>query len=398
MHESTSTLVVITTGRPGYRQAAESLRLNIERWNPAVSRIDLLINYDVGFESAGAAAFTDPPPRPLAAGGCVHFAGPDFVRGAGWLDAAERPALESISPATGYGQKKNACLLFAVRHGYGRVLFWDDDEYALHMERVADTVRWTSTDVISAHALARADVSFGFCTGYISPIPDSLFLELDRNTRATLTEALQPINDAVNESTFFERSASFHVARAGEGTVAEVPETRGGKWISGGNVGLRCAAIAAGRLPAFYTPTDSRGDDSVFSTGLCDAVVMRTPAGIFHDAFGALAGADLSRPAGLPVQLPAPGRNEERFARVLRGRLAYAPVLAVLRGVSDVAGTIGESASRLAACEQALAVYFGSAWKWPPPSELLRGYLASVDTELEAYRQTQRTWRQLCGT
>jgi len=45
------------------------------------------------------------------------------------------------------------------------VLFWDDDEYALHVERAGGTERWGSTDVIGAHASAPADVSFGFCAG-----------------------------------------------------------------------------------------------------------------------------------------------------------------------------------------------------------------------------------------
>ncbi|HZG43994.1 MAG TPA: hypothetical protein VEY93_13650 [Longimicrobium sp.] len=390
-------LVVITTGRPSYRQAAESLRLNIERWQPAVSRVDLLINFDITYQQTCETAFKEPPPPPLAPGGLVHFAGPDFIRTADWLEASERSALEFISPSTGYGQKKNACLLFAVRRSYDVVLFWDDDEYALHVERGNDGVRWTSSDVIGAHVQGRGDVTFGFWTGYVSPIPDSFFTEVDRTTRTILTDALGPITDVVEESTFFERAATYCIASARDRPAVEICETRGGKWISGGNLGLRRAAVIAGRLPAFYTPTDSRGDDSVFSTALGGAVVMQVPAGIFHDAFGALIDADLSRLGGLPIQPQVPGRTAERFARVLRGWIAYAPVLTALRGIDDVAGLIGESADRLSACDAPLTTYLGGAWRWLPPSALLRAYLAKVGPELDSFQRTQHVWQQLCG-
>jgi len=38
--------VVLTTGRTSYRQAASSLRLNIERWKPDAARIDLMVSFD----------------------------------------------------------------------------------------------------------------------------------------------------------------------------------------------------------------------------------------------------------------------------------------------------------------------------------------------------------------
>ncbi|HUZ22368.1 MAG TPA: hypothetical protein VMV07_01235 [Streptosporangiaceae bacterium] len=41
-----SVLVVLTTGRTSYRQAASSLRLNIERWKPDAARIDLMVSFD----------------------------------------------------------------------------------------------------------------------------------------------------------------------------------------------------------------------------------------------------------------------------------------------------------------------------------------------------------------
>lgn len=395
--ETPSVLVVLTTGRLSYRQAVTSLRLNIRRWEPDAARVDLLVNFDPAYQSVKPAEFSQPACAPLADGGRVFFAGPDFVPGAGWLEPAERNALSSISPVTGYGQKKNACLLFAIRHGYDIALFWDDDEYALHLEQEHGAERWASTDVIGAHLHAHADVTFGFWTGYVSPIPDSFFADISEDTRLTLTRALGPVTDVVDEVTFSSRSATYCIspARQREG-AAEIAQARGGKWVSGGNLALQTSAAAAGRLPGFYTPTDARGDDSVFSTRLRDAAVFSVPAGIFHDAFGALTQADLRKPHLLPVRPTATRAAGRRFAGVVRGWLAYAPVLTVLRETANAIDVVRDSAALLEQCDSELLAYFGSAWAWPPPSELLRFYLSAVDGELAAYERTQRIWHALC--
>ena len=396
--EPPSVLVILTTGRPSYRQAADSLRLNIERWEPSAARVDLLVNFDPAYLPAKPADFFEPACAPLADGGRVLLAGPEFIPRARWLESPERKALASISPVTGYGQKKNACLLFAARHRYDIALFWDDDEYALHVEQENGTERWASTDVIGAHVRADADVTFGFWTGYVSPIPDSFFTDVSEETRLALTRALAPVTDVVDEATFFERSATYCVPPAGaRRRAAEIPEDRGGKWVSGGNLAVRLPAVTAGRLPAFYTPADSRGDDSVFSARLHDAAVISVPAGIFHDAFGTLAHADLREPYLLPAD-PAPaGDSTERFASVIRGWLAYAPILTILRQADRAAGLVDDSAAQLERCDSELLAYFGSAWAWPPPSQLLRLYLSAAGRELAEYERTQCVWRALCG-
>jgi hypothetical protein len=396
--EPPSVLVILTTGRPSYRQAADSLRLNIARWEPAAARVDLLVNFDPAYQPAGPAEFCEPACAPLTDGGRVFFAGPDFIRRARWLEPPEKKALASISPVAGYGQKKNACLLFAARHGYDIALFWDDDEYALHIEQENGTRHWASTDVIGAHLRADADVTFGFWTGYVSPIPDSFFTNVSEETRRALTRALGPVTDVVNEATFSDRSATYYVAPPGaRHRTAEIREDRGGKWVSGGNLALRLPAVAAGRLPAFYTPAGSRGDDSVFSARLQDATVFSVPAGIFHDAFGTLAHADLRDPHLLPARSTPRRDQATRFAGVVRGWLAYAPVLTILRHAGHAAGMIRDSAVRLEECDAGLLAYFGTAWAWPPPSQLLTHYLTAAGRELADYERTQCVWRTLCG-
>jgi hypothetical protein len=391
-------LVILTTGRPSYRQATDSLRLNIERWEPNVARIDLLVSFDPTYLSAGPGEFSTPTCPPLAEGSRVFFAGPDFIRHAQWLEPSEKNALGSISPAAGYRQKKNACLLFAARHGYDIALFWDDDEYALHIEHENGVMQWASTDVIGAHSQVGADITSGFWTGYVSPIPDSFFTDMSTEARCMLTRALGPVTDVVGEATFFERAATYCVPSvSARPCAAEILEDCGGKWVSGGNLGLRLSAVRAGRTPAFYTPADSRGDDSVFSTGLHDAAVFSVPAGIFHDAFGALVHADLSEPYLLPARPAASQGTAARFASVVRGWLAYAPALTFLRQVGDTADVVRDSAALLQRCDSELLTYFGSAWKWPPPSRLLRFYMSAAGGELANYERVQHVWRALCG-
>jgi hypothetical protein len=387
-------LIVLTTGRASYRRVVESLRSNIAHWRPDMSRLDLLVNIDRQFLGLPREAFFMPPCPPLRDGGHVAFADETFVLNADWLDADEQRALCLISPTTGFGHKKNACAFYAFRQRYDIVLFWDDDELAVYESKTGDVARWDWTDVVSAHACGNADVTFGFWTGYVSPIPDSFFTALTVAAKSALTRALGPITDVVDDATFFDRTATYFALTTASSPPIEIEEIKGGKWISGGNLGLHRNGAMNGRLPAFYTPRDSRGDDSVFSTGLGRAKVFRVPSGIYHDAFDLTDGSDIK--IGEAVRKVQSAGHIRRFANVVRGWLAYAPALTMLRGVDSSAELVNESAAILQECDLELMNYFGSTWQWSRPSTLLRSYLATVEVEIGSYRETQEIWRELC--
>lgn len=396
MSDKKSLLIVLTTGRASFEKAVNSLRKNISMFLNQDIDVDLLVNYDLTYQSTLKGDFEKQIP-PLKSGGEILFAGPDFIKSADWVSDEEKALLSLISPLSGYGQKKNACLLYACRKQYDRLLFWDDDEMAVHITKEGnDTPAWTYSNVIGQHVAENSDVSFGFWTGYVSPIPDSFFRDVDQETKSQLTQALSKITDVVSDETFFNKDAIFSVPESDQVFGKEIVEENGGKWISGGNLSLKIDSVKRGLLPGFFTPTDSRGDDSIFSTRLKFAEVCQVPAGIFHDAFNLLSEASLANDYERPV---APDNSESkdlaRFAGVLRGWIAYAPLLTLLRGDKDYLQHLSESVDVLKTCEDKLLSYFGEQWKWSKPSELLQSYTENLNAELSLYEQTQDVWRKL---
>ncbi|NMC60204.1 MAG: hypothetical protein GYA51_12610 [Candidatus Methanofastidiosa archaeon] len=388
-------LVVLTTGRLSYRNVIRSLHNNVNKWHPKVLCIDLLINFDVSFKNTKIEDFFLSPPNPLIEGGKIIFAGPDFVDSAEWIEKSERSAIKLISPNSGYGQKKNACIIYAIRYGYDVVIFWDDDEYAFYLSNEGSKIQQVSSDIFGAHINCDADVTFGFWTGYVSPIPDS-FYDLDCSLRKKLTEALSTITDVVDTTTFFNRSSTYRIEDSYNNLPIEINQSNGGKWISGGNLGIRCGSVLKCKLPAFYTPTDSRGDDSIFSTRLNKAKVMKVNAGIYHDAFGYLNNENFIISEFSKRRVNQNNVKINRFASVLRGWIAYAPLLTILRGIEDVRDRIMKSIYIMSTCEKSLLYYFGRAWGWEKPSSLLLSYLEVVERELFLYKRTQEIWEEIC--
>jgi hypothetical protein len=183
----------------------------------------------------------------------------------------------------------------------------------------------------------------------------------------------------------------------------EIPESKGGKWVHGGNLGVKLSAVREGRIPAFFIPKDSRGEDTIFSLGLTKAKVHRVRAGIFHDAFGTYSQISTGHyPDKLEFVDPPGNRAFERFANVLHGWLAYAPLLEGLRHPTGAYQILQDSASALRRCEHLLFNEVpGLAEGWrsrPSPSDLLVHYTSILSLELERYRRTQRLWQQLVGT
>ena len=70
----------------------------------------------------------------------------------GVLDTAEADLLFG----DGYGKKRNAVVWFALRAGMDRLLFIDDDEYPIAVER-GEPLHWRGQSILGAHLHASAD-------------------------------------------------------------------------------------------------------------------------------------------------------------------------------------------------------------------------------------------------
>jgi len=388
-------LVILTTGRLSFGKVCEKLKENATNSAMNNEKVDLIINFDPTFSGKSRADFEKIDVSPLLSTGEVFFAGDDFIDQLDWLKPEDKEKLKIVSPVTGYGQKKNACLLYGMHHQYDMVLFWDDDEYPISVEYDNGILLWNHTDIISNHLNCDTQVSFGFWTGYVSPIPDSFFIEVSDKVKQKMTEAFRQITDVVFEKTFYNRSATYYILDRDRFKEKEIKIEDGGKLISGGNLAFHLYKGMGKNIPAFFTPKDSRGDDSILSMGLLDVSVHQVNSGIFHDAFNLFNVDDFDVPYNEIKDRLKVNDGKERFANVLRGWIAYAPMLSYFRFGESFREYIQESVSILKEVDDAIMNYFGESWNWDDPSQLLEQYNNQVDDEIEKYNNTQNYWKQL---
>ena len=283
-------LLAITTGRHSFLKTVETLLGNFRAYEHHGSKITLLINYDPSYLGLTPESFTVPA-LVASAFESVIYLGPDAARRVkGRLMSSGLGSYEAdlILKPSGYGCRKNMVLMVAVQAVFDAVLFWDDDEYPIVCSGTPSNTTWYSTDILGAHkeAISKgADVSSGFWSGFVSPLPQDLPDILTGKVLYALGEALSLTTETFTTSSFLEPYKSISFV-----DVPPHPEiigaTRGGKWVSGGNIAIAVSAIRKGCVPPFFTPAGSRADDTFLSLRLAIASVWRVPAGIFHDCFG----------------------------------------------------------------------------------------------------------------
>lgn len=296
----------------------------------------------------------------------------------------------------GYGKKRNAVMWFALRAGMDRLLFIDDDEYPMAVER-GSPVRWRGQSVLSAHlgASERADVTHGRHCGYISPIPRIRFDDgFDEASFAELIGALS--NDIISWDTI--RSVVIGdggVTYADPGvlereSVDEVESVKGMKFISGANL---CLNLRRGGADSpFFNPPGARGEDTFLSTCFEDKVVLKVPAYTFHDGFlkySALLHGVLPRRLD-PVDALDPAVTR-RFAKAAVGWVRYKPLLTY---ITD-RGAFESTVESMAATFQRLGPALLARFKAPEFKRLLpelKRYAAKVPEHLEMFERSKAAW------
>lgn len=360
--------------------------------------IGLLINYDPLFQGLSDAEFTKALPF-YSAFREVMFIGPgdcDFYQNFMRRQGVPSDVAEILCQSRGYGNKKNLALLAALLRGYDLVIFWDDDEYPVALLQQG----WVETNIVGAHANALdAEVTSGFCTGYTSPVPPDVCARLSEETATLLGTALAVGSDVITSKSF-HLSRDFFCIPHSIPETQEIPEKDGGKWISGGNLGVRLKGFVTGVLPPFYTPDASRGDDTIFSMRLQRSRVFLVPSGIFHDCF--LHHGDLSL-GSLPSRIvPAASvRNDsdvKRLARAVLGWLAYAPLVIRLREPGSYSKSISTMIRLLSEVEVKLFEEWPSLvrhFSGQPLSEVLSQRAADVELQYTRLCRAEDAWRAL---
>ncbi len=298
----------------------------------------------------------------------------------------------------GYGKKRNAVVWFAIRAGMDRLLFIDDDEYPIAVQR-GDPVHWRGQSVLGAHLHASpdADITHGRHCGYISPIPKIRFdRTLDEGSFAELIDALS--NDIVSWDSIREVVlGDGGVTYADPGIVdgappVEVGSVKGMKFISGANL---CLNLNRGGADApFFNPPGARGEDTFLSTCLEDKRVLRVPAYTFHDAFlkyKALLHGVLPRRLQ-PVDALDPA-VAKRFAKAAVGWVRYKPLLSYISDRSGYEATMDSMADVFGRNGPRFKAYF-KADEFDRLLPELRRFRGKVAEHHELFERTKEAWNK----
>lgn len=201
-----------------------------------------------------------------------------------WLNEQEiRPLVQTHW----YGNRKNLLFLYALKNKYDYILFCDDDEYPITCINTRDGIDWINTDYIWWHIAGMrmwADITFWFWSWYISPIPTNIINTIPHSISHQIWEVLKIGTDVIDEFKFTNLENIFHIAK----TVPWINETQEINWsklISWWNSCFRLNGLLSWKIPPFYFPENTRGDDSIMSMRLTNAKVYSVPAWIFHDCF-----------------------------------------------------------------------------------------------------------------
>ena len=192
----------------------------------------------------------------------------------------------------GHAKGRNTVMYYALKYKLDYLLFWDDDEYPVAILKNHGKNTWIKQDNILEHIKFmeqnNADITVGHHCGYISPIP---YINFNENfTEQNLKDFIDVIsNDIISWESIKEKMKNHNgvtyanINQANGIGSTEIKSDGIGKWIAGSTLCLNLNNID--KIPAFYNPPVSRGEDTFFSTALGDAKVFRIPVYHFHDGF-----------------------------------------------------------------------------------------------------------------
>lgn len=248
---------------------------------------------------------------------------------------SDSKTIADLFSGRGYSKQRNSALMAALEDNNDIAICIDDDEAsAIPVQSENGEITWHNLDFFGPHIVtltSGADITRGPYTGYLSPIPSDFERDIPGRIRRKLGEALQPGSDVIDRDSFFNLMNKIRYLPESElekpSRPLEAEETKFGKHIFSGNMGINLNSVRAGRVPIFYTPPDARGEDTLFALQLSDLEVVEVPSYIFHDPFNLYPEVLKGKFPKKLENIPITDKTKERFADALIGWLKYAPML-----------------------------------------------------------------------
>lgn len=299
----------------------------------------------------------------------------------------------------GYASQRNIVLYTAIRNQMDYLLFLDDDEYPFAATKTSDIAIWSGQQVLKTHLqnIKKADITYGYHCGYISPIPFVQFS--DSLSEQDFQRFIQAIsNDIVSWERIKKVMCNGGVTYADTKVLTSrqavvVPEINHTKFISGSNLCINLTDIT--RVFPFYNPPGARGEDTFLSTCLSEHRVLRVPCYTFHDGFAIyhhlLAGV---LPTTLKFISPDSGQIVRRFYKACIGWVRYKPLLLYITDRESYAEKIAKMTDNLERTLPLISRYFEMDEFLLILKELQK-YAKNVEVHEREFHEVQEIWSKI---
>lgn len=392
------------TGRKSFRQV---LTTYLNSWGDKLLfakqnvELSLFVAYDLEYNNTQREDYTD-----------IHIEHRDLLSGIYFINRAsiQTETLDlrkkgilteeesSLLFEKGYAGKRNAILYSAAKQKMDAVLFLDDDEYPLAVQKVNGVESWTGQQILSTHLkyIDNAHITCGHHCGYVSTIPNLHFNDiLSENSFRTFIEAIS--NDIINwnnlQDLMQEGSISYANSEILQGSAVESAQIGNTKFITGSNLCISLKDLSA--LSPFYNPPFARGEDTFLSTCLQNNTVLRVPCYTFHDGFSVYA--SLLKGV-LPQKLRHISADSEkvvaRFYAACIGWVRYKPLLLYITQRKVYSKKITEMKLGLQITLPMLCEYFASP-KFMKIANELEKYDRDVEKHFKAFETTKVAWKKI---
>ena len=327
--------IVFPTGRKTVSKVADMLASSLIA-NDHIKNYDLqlIISYDPSFYGLPKEAFKIREETRKVFREVVYSGPEDFKNITAEIEdlVQDKEATDILFNPRGYCTQKNRALFHALKGNADHILFLDDDEYFVAPYKRSDnTLRWENQDVFGIHMASqeKADITNGSHTGYFSPVPSEIDLELEERLRERLGRILAIGSEMITSKTFVNTRDAVRFGSRDfiEGIAYEVEPVNGVKFLTGGNIALNAKSIREGIIPPYFNPVGARGEDAILGMQLEKAKVVKVPTYTFHDPFQKYVSITEGKlPESIDAIKVIPG-TIDRFHKACIGWIKYAPFL-----------------------------------------------------------------------
>ncbi|MBS3093420.1 hypothetical protein J4456_02460 [Candidatus Pacearchaeota archaeon] len=393
----------IPTGRPRVKHVVKSFLENAVQYGYDLKNFSVYLSIDTTFKKTRVADFILHSELENKLGKIEYISpkrrkdiGEDLVN----LGVETNLAI-SLFAGRGYSRLRNSSLLLALRDNNDVAICIDDDEVPyIPIESQEGKIRWENLDFFTPHleALKSTDITRGPYMGYLSPIPSDLEEEISPLVRRRLGEALQIGNEIVTVNSFFNLMENIIYLPEREILNPHRPyivaNSKYGKTILSGNMGINLHSIREGKLPIFYTPPSARGEDTFFGLQLKNNTVIEVPSYIFHDPFGLYPHLLKGKFPHKLKNIPVNKTSINRFADAVIGWLKYAPLFVYMSSktaaereerIEDMIKKIVKPTQQLAELLHCPKLYFSK--------EILEDYHRNVVNHYYMLQKSQEVWK-----